>query len=73
MDRETHKALWREFYGRIKSGEEPDEARRAIYYKNNGMPRKQCGFMESGIYQDEMGELRKTLKQSENNFPQSTK
>ena len=65
IDREQHRKEWREFYGRIEQGENPETVRREIYYRNNGMPRKQRGFAENAIEQDKMQELRKILKKSE--------
>lgn len=49
----------------MERGENPEAVRREIYYRNNGMPRKQRGFAENAIEQDKMQELRKILKKSE--------
>lgn len=65
IDMERHKKEWREFYSRMERGENPETVRREIYYRNNGMPRKQRGFAENAIEQDKMQELRKILKKSE--------
>lgn len=61
IDIKQHKKAWREFYSRIGKGEIPEEVQRDIYYKNNGMPRKQRGFAENAIEQEKTQELRRIL------------
>lgn len=58
---EEHKKAWREFYARVGKGENADTVRREIYYKYNGLPRKQCGFAENAIEHDKMQEFRQIL------------
>lgn len=61
IDVKKHKSAWREFYARVGKGESADEVRRDIYYKHNGMPRKQRGFVENAIEQEKMNEFRSIL------------
>lgn len=59
---EEHKSAWREFYSRFEAGEHPDEVRKEIYYKNDGMPRKQYGFSENALEHEILAELHRILE-----------
>ena len=61
---EEHKKAWREFYSRLEAGENPDTARKDVYYKNNGMPRKQLGFSENALEHEILSELHRILENS---------
>ena len=56
-----HKKAWREFYARVGKGENADIVWREIYYKYNGLPRKQRGFAENAIEHDKIQEFRQIL------------
>jgi hypothetical protein len=62
---EEYKKAWREFYSRLEAGENPNEVRKEIYYKNDGMPRKQCGFSENALEHELLSELHRILKNKE--------
>lgn len=59
---EEHKTAWREFYSRLEAGEHLDELRKEIYYKNDGMPRKQYGFSENALEHKILAELHRILE-----------
>ena len=64
MEMEQYKRSWRKFYEKVARGADPSAERKEIYYKNGGMPRKQCGFAENGVEYEKIDELRKSLFKS---------
>lgn len=64
MPEELYKKAWKEFYSRWGKGEDQTELRIEIYYKYDGMPRKQCGFAENAFFQTELQELCHILEET---------
>lgn len=64
MEIEQYKRSWHEFYAKVANGADPGEERKELYYKNGGMPRKQCGLIENALESEKLNELKDILDQS---------
>lgn len=64
IEMEKYKKSWRKFYQSVSEGADPSEERKRIYYENEGMPRKQCGFAETAWKRDKLDEFKQILTES---------
>ena len=64
MTEEQYKKAWHKYFSLTGKGLDRSSALHMIYEENEGMPRKQVGFTENALKQDELQELRKILENS---------
>ena len=65
ITKEEFAAVWKEFYARKSKGENPEDIRKEIYYKLDGLPRKQVGFTENALEKEKLDTLRSLLLENE--------